>query len=263
MPAVPVSVVIICFNAAATIQQTLASAYLLSDDVIVVDSGSTDSTLALVQTTGAKLLHADWQGFGINKNKGNKEAKNDWILSIDADEELSEKLIAAISSADLSNNNVVYRVERINYLSDKRIYFGEWRNDWTTRLFNRNSVCWDDARVHETLILPQSVQVKKLPGYLHHYTSPNIDAYNQKLDKYASLVAEKYFTKGEKGIGYKIYFSPLFSFCKYYIFHAGWLDKKAGWQIAIAHAKYTFKKYKKVAELRYEYKSKQNKKPAL
>lgn len=255
MSAVPVSVVIICFNAADTIRQTLKTARLLSDDVIVADSGSTDNTSEIVEEAGARLLQMTWEGFGASKNKGNAAAKNNWILSIDADEQLSEELIVAIRSLDLSNPNFVYRIKRINYLNGQRIYYGEWSKDWTSRLFNRKLVQWDEGPVHESLLLPDSIQIKKLDGYLHHYTSPNINAYNQKLEKYAYLVAEKYFANDKKGAAYKIYLSPLFSFFKSYIVRGGWLDKKAGLQIALAHARYTFKKYKKLAALRRERKS--------
>lgn len=248
--AVPVSVVIISHNAAATIEQTLRSACQLSDDITVVDSGSTDNTLAIAGKWGAKLLQVGWQGFGANKNAGNAAAKYDWVLSIDSDEELSEAAVKAIRTLERSNANVVYKIKRINYLNGQRIHFGEWRNDWTIRLFNRQTVRWDDALVHERLLLPSSVLVSKLGGTLHHYTAPDISTYNRKLDRYASLVAAKYFADDEKGAALKIYISPVFSFFKFYILHAGWLDKKAGWQIAIAHARYTFKKYKKLNALR-------------
>lgn len=255
MSAVPVSVVIICFNAAATIQRTLRSACLLTNDVIVVDSGSTDGTQGMVEEAGAKLVQMEWQGFGANKNRGNSEAKNNWILSVDADEELSEELITTIHRLHLTNTEVVYKIKRLNYLNNQPIYHGGWGNDWTIRLFNRKVVQWNNEPVHEDLILSSFIKIKKLDGWLHHYTSPNLDAYNQKLEKYALLVAEKYYVKDVKGVSYKIYLSPLLSFLKSYIFRAGLLDKKAGWQLAVAHARYTFKKYKKLATLRRERKN--------
>ncbi len=252
MSAVPVSVVIICYNAAATIRQTVASALRLTNDIIVVDSGSTDGTQAIVEGTGAVLLEAGWKGFGANKNRGNEAAKWDWILSIDADEELSTELIAAIKAAEFSNPNIVYSIKRLNYLSGQPLYFGDWRNDWTMRLFNRTVIHWEDVPVHEKLLVPAAVQQVKLKGWLHHYTAANINEYNRKLETYASLVAKKYFAKGEKAVGLKIYASPVFTFFKSYFLYGGWLDKKRGWQIAVAHARYTFKKYKKLSALRRE-----------
>ncbi len=244
-----ISVVIICFNAAATIRQALVSAAALSDDIIVVDSGSTDDTVSIARETGACVMLAQWKGFGANKNYGNEHAQNDWILSLDADEVLSGDLIAVIRELDFSNSKTVFKLRRLNYLNGKPVYHGEWGNDWTSRIFNRKAVQWNAAPVHERLQLPPDAHVKKIPGLIHHYTARDIGAYNNKLDVYADLVAQKYLAKGEKGMNYKVYLSPLFSFLKSYVVYAGWLDKKEGWQIAVAHARYSFRKYKKLAQL--------------
>ena len=244
-----ISVVIICFEAAATIRQTLVSAYALSDDIIVVDSGSTDDTVCIAESAGAKVLRTQWKGFGANKNLGNGHAQNDWILSLDADEVLDAELIAVIRALDLSNPKTVYKLRRLNYLNGKPVYHGEWGNDWTSRIFNRKAVQWNAAPVHERLQLPPDAHVKKVPGILHHYTASSIGAYNNKLDAYADLVAQKYFAKGEKGMTYKVYLSPLFSFLRSYVLYAGWMDRKEGWQIAIAHARYSFRKYRRLAQL--------------
>ncbi|HVG13771.1 MAG TPA: glycosyltransferase family 2 protein [Chitinophagaceae bacterium] len=244
-----ISVVIICFNAAATIGQTLLSASELSHDIIVVDSGSTDETVSIAREAGACVLLAQWKGFGANKNFGNEHAQNDWILSLDADEVLSTDLIAVIRDLDFSDPKTVFKLRRLNYLNNKPVYHGEWGNDWTSRIFNRKAVQWNAAPVHERLQLPPDAHVKKIPGLIHHFTASDIGAYNNKLDVYADLVAEKYFAKGEKGMSYKVYLSPLFSFLKSYVVYAGWMDKKEGWQIAVAHARYSFRKYRKLAQL--------------
>lgn len=246
----PVSVVIICCNAAATLKKTLASAFLLTDDVVVVDSGSTDGTLSIARSTNARLIRMGWVGFGANKNSGNCVAKWDWIVSLDADEELSPELIAAIKGINFDKNRVAYSFQRLNYLGLTAIKHGEWKNDWTIRLFNRQAVQWDNTPVHEELMLPIATEIKKLPGWLHHYTAPDITVYEQKLATYANLMAEKYYSRGKKVPCYKIHFSPIFSFFKYYVLQLGWMDGKVGWQIANAHARYTFKKYKKLKQLK-------------
>lgn len=245
----PVSVVIISLNAAATIQKTIRSARRLTDDVVVVDSGSTDGTTQLALAEGARLVAMPWQGYGANKNRGNAEARHDWVLSLDADEELSDELTTAIRSTDLAQKGKAYRVKRLNYLNQHPVYHGEWSNDWTTRLFNRTEVRWDDTPVHENLLIPDCVSLIKLTGWLHHYTAPDIETYQQKLDRYADLAAHKYLASGKQAPAYKIYLSPVFSFIKHYVVRGGWLDKKAGWQIALAHAGYTFRKYKKLRHL--------------
>ncbi|MDB5197911.1 MAG: glycosyltransferase family 2 protein [Flaviaesturariibacter sp.] len=249
MPAVPVSVVIICKNAAATIGQTAAAALKLSDDVVVLDSGSTDATIKLVNASGARLVQQEWLGYGATKNQGNSKAKYDWILSLDADEIASDELIASIKQLELTDALTVYKIKRLNYIKDQPIHHGEWGKDWTVRLFNRTVVQWNDAPVHESLLLPPAVTVVKLAGLLHHFTTPDIATYQKKLEKYADLMAAKYFAGGKRGSALKPYASSFFSFLKYYLFHAGWLDKAAGWQLALAHARYTFQKYKKLQAL--------------
>ncbi|MCW3073472.1 MAG: glycosyltransferase family 2 protein [Flaviaesturariibacter sp.] len=249
MSTAAISVVIICYNAVETIEKTLQSASLVSDDIIIVDSGSTDGTQALARTFPAKLLEMEWGGFGLTKNKGNQLAKNDWILSLDADEELSGELIGSIKNLDFTNTQKVYKIKRLNYLNHRPIKHGIWKDDWTMRIFNRNLVQWDASPVHENLILPSKTQVCPLNGLLYHYTASSIEIYNKKLDRYASLMAEKYFGERVSGHSYKVLISPFFSFFKSYFLRLGILDKRAGWQIAIAHAAYTYKKYKRLQEL--------------
>ena len=249
MPMPPLSVVIICKNAARTVEQTVASARALTDDVVVVDSGSTDGTQAQAEGAGARIIHSDWLGYGATKNKGNKEARHDWILSLDADEVLSKELITSIGSIDWSDTAAVYTLKRLNYFGAQPIRYGEWRNDWVDRLFNRTIVEWDTAPVHENLVIPKSAEIIKLKGVLHHYTASSIEAYSKKLDHYAQLMAERYYARGKQSSPLKIYGSPVFSFLKYYLFQLGLLDKKSGWQIAKAHALYTYKKYKELKEL--------------
>lgn len=249
MPNVPVSVVIICKNAAPTIKQNIHSAQKLTEDVVVVDSGSSDGTQQIVQTTGARLVSTPWLGYGATKNRGNAEARHQWILSLDADEELSEDLIASIRTIDFADTHTVYAVRRLNYFGGQPIHFGEWRNDWVKRLFHKGVVSWDAAPVHENLITPPSVVIKKLEGVLHHYTASNIEAYEQKLDRYAGLMAERYYNRGKRPSMMQLYASPAFSFMKYYLFQLGMLDRGPGFQIARAHALYTYKKYKRLQTL--------------
>lgn len=251
----PVSVVIICCNAASTIQKAIRSAFALTDDVVVVDSGSTDGTVELISGTGAHLLKKEWEGYGANKNRGNSAARYDWVFSLDADEEISEELATSIKKRVGQGPYTVYAVKRLNYLGKQPILHGEWQNDWTIRLFNRTVVSWDASPVHEKLVMNSVKEVQNLKGVLHHYTAENIAVYKQKLDRYAALMGQRYYARGKKGYGVKMYLSPLFSFFKYYLVQMGWLDKKAGWEIARAHASYTYKKYKYLQELHKKKKS--------
>lgn len=246
MDTVPVSVVIICRNARHTIQQTIDSALALTDDVIVVDSGSNDGTLAIITGTGAKLISINWMGFGLTKNRGNREAKYQWVLSLDADEELSSKLIASIKDIDFTQKNRVYEMQRINYFEKQPIHYGEWKNDWVQRLFCKEDIKWNSDAVHERLLTPAQVKIKKLEGELHHYTASSKMEYACKLDTYALLMADKYFAGKKKVYWFTAYLSSIFNFIKNYVLLLGCLDGKAGWHIALAHAHYTFKKYRRL-----------------
>ena len=239
-----VSVVIVCRNAARTIQRAVQSALHLSEDVVVIDTGSTDGTLALLEHYPVRLYQEAWQGYGATKNRGNQLAKHTWVLSMDADEELSEELIVAIRQADLQDETVTFNMQRLSYLGQKPIYYGEWGRSYIIRLFNRNNAWWDASEVHEELMYKNKPKLLRLAGVLHHYTSSEIESFRQKLDHYASLMADKYLAKGKQASSFKTFLSPMVSFTRQYVLKAGFLDGKEGWQIAKANAWYTFQKYK-------------------
>lgn len=245
---VPVSVVIICLDAADTIEKVVEAALLLTDDVIVLDTGSTDDTLNKIPP-GAKLINSKWMGFGATKNEGAKLVKYSWVFSLDSDEVISKELNESIHSLNFSNSNTIYLMKRINYFGDQPILYGEWKNDWVKRIFHKDVALWDLSPVHEKLCFDKKIQTKKLKGILHHYTTTGFEAYYKKLDAYSNLMAERNFIKGKKSSSLKIYLAPAFNFIKNYIFNLGILDKSAGWHIAKAHALYTYMKYKKLHQL--------------
>lgn len=244
-----ISVVIICKNAVSTIEKAIRSSLMLADDVVVVDSGSTDGTLEKISANKARLIQIQWKGYGNAKNIGNEGALNDWILSLDADEYIDDTLIKAIRQFEPQHKNMVGIIKRLNYLGQQPMQFGEWSNDMVIRLFNKNFSHWDISEVHERLIIDAPVNKFKLKGRIHHYTSPDIRTYEAKLEKYALLAAEKYLKSGKKAPWYKIYFSPVFSFVQNYFLKMGFLDGKKGLQIALAHFNYNYKKYKFLKEI--------------
>jgi len=243
------SVVIVCRNEAKVIEETIKSFYGLTDDVLVYDNGSTDGTQQIVKQTQAKLFEGSWEGFGKTKNKANALAKYDWILSLDADEAIDDELKKNLPSLDLSNEMIVYEIRFKNFLGNKWLRFGEWGDDKHIRLFNRKKIKWDDADVHESLIFPAGTQTMLLNGNVLHKTASGIEEYKQKMIKYATLNAEKYFKEGKKTGGLKMVFSAIFSFIKNYFFKLGFLDGAAGFHCARVNAYYTFLKYKKLNEL--------------
>lgn len=240
----PISVVIICLNAVYSIDRALRSAIRLSDDVVVIDTGSTDASIEHILKYPVRLYKKEWEGYGATKNIGNALSLHPWILSMDADEELNDELITSIRNAPLTNEHHTFSMQRLSYLGQKAIRFGEWGRSYIVRIFNKHNAQWDTSEVHESLIFCSPATDFRLPGILHHYTSPDIQFFRAKLERYAKLMADKYFSRGKEATDAKVLLSPAVNFTINYIIKAGFLDGKEGWQIAKANAWYTFKKYR-------------------
>lgn len=243
------SVVIVCKNEAEVIGNTLQSFAGLTDDIVVYDSGSNDGTQENVKQSRAKLYEGSWQGFGKTKNNANTLAHYDWILSLDADEAIDEEMKNSLLNLSLNNPETVYELKFKNFMGNRWLRFGEWGDDKHIRLFNRNRVRWNDAAVHESLIIPTTFSVITLRGYVLHKTATGIQEYEIKMRKYAALNAEEYFRQGKKAGWGKMIFSFIFSFIKNYFFKLGFFDGNAGFACARINALYTFLKYKKLREL--------------
>ncbi|MGZ3823180.1 MAG: glycosyltransferase family 2 protein, partial [Mucilaginibacter sp.] len=184
---VPVSVVIITKNEAEVIGPCINAAKLITDDIIVVDNDSNDKTREIALTSGCRVYRESWDGYGANKNKGAVYAKYDWVLSIDADEVADEELISALHSIKFNRPEVVYDIAFRSYFGKKPIRFGSWGRDHHIRLFNHKLVKWSEPPVHETLVLPSSVIIKKIKGHLHHYSVKDNQEFQAKTIQYAKL----------------------------------------------------------------------------
>lgn len=243
------SVVIACKNGAKVIGETIKSFSGLTDDILIYDNGSTDGTKDIVRQTNARLVEGTWEGFGKTKSKANALAKYDWILSLDADEAIDEELKGNLLKEELIDEEKVFEFKFKNFLGNKWLRFGEWGDDKHIRLFNRMKIKWNDADVHESLLLPEDVKVISVSGYVLHKTAANFSEYENKMENYAALNAEKYFKQQKKSGSFKIFFSAAFSFIKNYFFKLGFLDGATGYHCARINARYTFLKYKKLDEL--------------
>lgn len=244
-----ISVVIITKNEAHIIANTLQSLQAITDDIVIVDSGSTDDTVSICKKYNARVIETDWQGYGINKNKGIAAAQHDWILSLDADEAIDDELKQSLLEQGLTNDNEVFNIRFKNFFCNKWIRFGEWGFDWHIRLFNRKNVQWNNVAVHENLIFPAGVKVTKLKGNILHYTVQNRKEYDAKTDLYARMNARKYVEMGKRPNVFKQYLSPVFAFIQHYIFRLGFLDGAEGFIIAKTTARYTFLKYRYLKEM--------------
>ena len=247
-----ISVVIICKNEEEEIGRCLQSVQGLTDDIVVLDNGSIDNTKNIVRNAGARLIEESWEGFGKTKNKATSLAKYNWVLNLDADESIDQELKEALSNLQLDSDNEVFEIKFKNFLGDTYLRFGEWGGDKHIRLFNRNKVSWNEARVHEGLLFPPGIKVKKVKGFVLHYTVKNVAEFAEKMRRYALLNAEKYAEAGKKSSWLNIYAAALFSFMKYYIFKLGFLDGWAGWICAKMTSYYTYIKYARLLELNKE-----------
>ena len=235
MSANKLSAVIISKNEVDRIGQCLSSLQGLTDDIIVIDSGSKDGTVELAKSHGAKVYDLEWQGYGPTKNWGNQKARYDWIISLDADEWLSEDLKKEIMDTELVNGNV-YMMDRQNIYLGKKIHHSGWSPDWVLRIFNRNDVMWNDNLVHEKLIVSSTIKKVKLNHKLMHNSYRSLDDHMEKIEKYAKLKAESWIINDKTPGALKRFFGPLAKAFSSYVLKLGFLDGTAGWNIARMNA---------------------------
>ncbi len=237
------SVVIIALNAAAYIDRCVMAARHVSDDVIVVDSGSTDGTVLLATKAGARVISTDWKGYGATKNEGNAAARHDWILSLDADEVINAELEVWLKTFTPKNDRSVYSLRRLNHIGSHPVRFGCWGKDYTIRVFNRKYVHWNDAPVHEALVTPGNVEKHVASGILQHYTVTDMNDLMHKTRKYAELSARKYHQKGRKANIFNTYIGPVWKFFVNFILKLGFLDGLYGLRLALAKSYEAYLKY--------------------
>lgn len=269
---VTLSVVIITYNEEANIGRTLESVQpLVSDDkgeIIIVDSGSTDRTVEIAKSYGAKVFIEEWKGYAAQKNSAIDKARGDWILSLDADESLDEELLKELqgtsvrpspigwcvtlhdpkSAAKTMGLTAGFRINRKNYFLDRWIKHGGFWPDPKIRLFRSNTARFEDRLVHEDVKL-QGV-VDHLIGTLIHHSYPTLSGYIDHMNHYSSLGAEMAVAKGHHGFSLvNIVLRPLATFIYNYFFRLGFLDGREGLLLHLYHAVYVSWKYAKAWEL--------------
>ena len=251
LPVKGLSVIIITYNEAKHIGRTLRAAWQVADEIIIADSGSTDDTKKIAEEAGAVVYEQAWLGYGAQRNFAVSKATHSYILALDADEELGEELIAAINQEKNAGFPAkAYIISRLNSYYGKFVHHGIGYPDNIERLYRKDIASWNKREVHETIVYSEKVDLKKLKGYLLHYTTDSISDHTIKADRYSTLSARHYFEKGKKEPGIlKLVFSPAFRFFKSYILKAGFLDGWHGYILAKMHAKVVFDKYAKLKML--------------
>jgi glycosyltransferase involved in cell wall biosynthesis len=250
MNPVKISVVIITFNEEQNIDDCLRSVKSVADEIVVVDSFSTDKTKAICESHGARFILNPFAGHIQQKNFAMLQASHDVVLSLDADERLDEKLTREILK--IKSNFVAggYRVNRLNNYCGKFVHFGEWNPDWKIRLWDRRKGEWGGENPHDKVILKSGAQLVKLNGRLLHFTYRNPTDHFLQMHKFSDIAAKESFRKGKRSvfIVHQILY-PFFYFLKVYFLKLGFLDGATGYVLAVHAAYYRFLKYAKLAFL--------------
>lgn len=241
-----ISATIITLNEEQNISACLASLDFV-DEIIVLDSGSSDKTRDICSShPKVRFVHQEWLGYGGQKNRAAKLAINDWILNIDADEQVSEQLRASIEEADFSSFSAA-RMARENYFGKQWIRHCGWYPDYTVRLYDRRICRFSERAVHESL--EHDGRVATLAGNLRHFTYTDISDYLKRMDRYSTLAAEEMHRTGKSAGMSEIILKPLATFIKMYFIRKGFLEGRTGFILSALYAQYTFCKYAKLIEL--------------
>ncbi|WP_049292416.1 glycosyltransferase family 2 protein [Franconibacter helveticus] len=247
------SVVMIAKNAADVLPDCLASVKW-ADEIVLLDSGSEDNTVALAEAAGARVFTAtDWQGYGVQRQRAQQYATGDYILMIDTDERVTPALANAIRQAlDNPQPNTVYSIARRNLFLGRFMRHSGWYPDRVTRLYPRERYRYNDNRVHESLEAP-GAQVVALKGDLEHLTCRDFASFQRKQLAYAAAWAQERHQRGKKVSIAAIFGHTLGAFCKTLLLRGGVLDGKQGWLLAVVNAQYTFNKYTELWALNHGY----------
>lgn len=234
-----ISATIITFNEEENIERCLQSIKWI-DEIVVVDSFSTDSTLEICNKYNCNIIQTEWKGFGKTKKFAVDNSKNEWILSIDADEEVSEELKERILNITGKEKYNGYKIKRRSFYLGKEIKHCGWDRDYPLRLFNKNAGNFNEKEVHESVKIDG--EKGRLEEPIYHYTYPDIATHVKKMNRYSDLGQSEIKSKN----GYGIIASLLLGinkFIKMYFIQKGFLDGKIGFLLSIHSAFGVYLKY--------------------
>ncbi len=242
------SVVIIAKNEAHDIGRTLEPLRALTDDIVLVDSGSTDGTPDIARAAGARVIQTEWLGYAATKNLGNDAARYDWILSLDADERVSPELARSLAAWQ-PRPHTVWALDVLTNFCGRWVRHSGWYPAWKVRLFDRRQVRWTGAFVHEHLALPPHFRVERLEGKLYHYSYRTEADYLAKMEQYARLSAQARFQRGQRPAWWHKRLAPAFRAFRTLVLQHGWLDGAVGYKLARLNARMVRRRYEILEEL--------------
>ncbi len=240
------SVILITRNEEANLADCLASLEGIAEQIVVVDTNSSDRTLEIARNYGAVVGQpADWPGFGPQKNRALELATGDWVLSLDADERLTPALRSEILTAIHHSAHVdCFAIPRLSWYCGRFIRHSGWSPDYVDRLFRRGTARFSDDLVHERLI-PNGL-VAKLENPMLHFSFMNFSQVLQKIDRYSTASAEQAFAKGRRSNPLKAMLHGIWAFIRTYFIRAGFLDGYEGLALAISNAEGSYYRYMKI-----------------
>lgn len=219
-----------------------------ADEVMIIDSFSTDNTLNIAESYNVKILQHEYNGPAFQKNWAIPQARNKWVLIFDADERPTDKMISEIREILKNPFYNAYWIKRKNFFMGKEVYYSGWQNDKVIRLFKRDLCRYKETKVHEEIETEGKVGMLKEP--MLHYTFKNLEHFKDKVERYARWSAEDYDKKTGKITFYHLYLKPAFRFIKHYFIKFGFLDGKVGLKISRLMASGVQKRYKYLKEMR-------------
>lgn len=242
----PLTVAVIALNAEAQLGELLASV-AFADEVLVVDSGSTDGTVALAEARGARVVRQAWLGFGRQKQFAVAAARNDWVLCLDVDERVTPRLADSIRQALAGGRYKAWRMARRNRFLGAWLSHGEGYPDWSLRLFHRAHAGWSNDEVHEAVLT--TAEVGRLDGDLLHDSAEDVSTYMAKQNRYTTLHAQALYRQGVRAGYARLFVNPVVRFLKFYFLKLGFLDGGPGFAHVVIGCNNTFHKYLKLIEL--------------
>ncbi|MEO5905510.1 MAG: glycosyltransferase family 2 protein [Saprospiraceae bacterium] len=245
----PLSILVMTYNEEANIERCLQSTDGLGDEILVLDSFSTDQTVELAKRFGARVEQFPFDSYIHQKERMIQMAKHDWVLSIDADEYLSPELKTSIQKAKSDHSFDGYTSNRRNKMGDRWMKYGSWYPDRKIRFFDRRKVSIIGNDPHDVMQPIANVRIGHLEGDLMHLSDENISSRYKTIEKHSTRAAEALFANGIRSNLFRILVKPFLRFIGAYVFKLGLLDGYYGWIVAKSEGHYVWLREVKLCEL--------------
>lgn len=241
------TIVILTKNEALNIVECVENAKQVTDDVLVIDSSSTDDTVQLAKTAGARVVYRAWDDdFAAQRNFAIENSDAEWILYLDADERLNDELVESVKKALQENKDECYEFKRLNCALGYPFKHGVYGPDKVTRMFKRTHFKYvNKIHEHAECVDP----CRKLKGVIEHYTTRTIEEWRKKVEQYTTIWAQNAYERGKRANTLQMYLHMMGGFLKVYLLQLGFLDGMMGLKASLQHVEYTRMKYTKLLQI--------------